>query len=251
MKSLDTILAGWAVRARLIGMTVVVCWTGACGEAGSGHAISEPLEGKPADATTEADEIESDSAGRLPCTYLPQRSEFTDLHDHGHSGHLDAGHQPEINSFSDCAARLEGKLQIGKRHLAVLSYDEHGLGQMLIAGQWHYVRADGDAVAVVTWDNGPDDFAEGLARAHVDGKMTYLNRSFDVVIPPTYDWGWPFDQGLALVCRGCQFERAVGEEHTAVVGGDWGYIDQAGREVVAVRYSRDEARAELAATVTR
>ncbi len=193
------------------------------------------------DQSAEAKSVETGE--QLPCTYWPQQGELADLHS-GHlaSGHLDVEHPPELNVFSDCAVRIEGKLQIEERHLKALSYDEHGLGVMLVGGDWHYVRADGTAAAVMTWDNGADYFIEGLARTVVEGKIAYLDRSLAIVLPPTYDWGWPFADGAALVCRGCRPERAPGDEHTSIVGGEWGYIDSAGREMVAVRYSRDGAR---------
>ena len=152
----------------------------------------------------------------------------------------------EFASAANCAVREEGEIRIERQHLEALDFDARGLGTMVIAGQWHYVRPDGANASVVTWDNGADDFAEGLARTLMDGKIAYLDEHFEVVVPPRYDWGWPFEDGLALVCRDCRREQAPGEEHTAVVGGIWGFIDRAGNEVVTpFENSREQAREEL------
>jgi len=65
--------------------------------------------------------------------------------------------------------------------------------------------------------------------------------AFEAVIPPHhYDWGWPFENGRALVCLGCREGEPEGE-HRPVVGGRWGYVDKSGEEVVPVRLSRSEA----------
>lgn len=207
-------------------------------------SCSPPLERILEEAESDAADSTAVSTERLPCTYLPRRIGEVELP--GHEDHLDAGHQPEINTFTDCAVRIDGSIQVDQRHLAALDYDSDGLASMLIADEWHYVRADGTTAAVISWDNGPDAFSGGFARSRIENKIAYINRSLQVVLPPIHDWGWPFQDGAALVCRGCRFERAPGEEHTSVVGGVWGYIDASGQELIPVKYSRDEARSALA-----
>lgn len=94
---------------------------------------------------------------------------------------------------------------------------------------------------MVTLDNGPDPFAEGLARSPRQGRIVYVDPQFMEIIGPRYDWGWPFAQGRALVCRGCRLLQDG--EHSRVSGGRWGWIDHRGREVVPVRLSEAQARA--------
>ena len=94
-------------------------------------------------------------------------------------------------------------------------------------------------VPVITYDNGPDSFVEGRARTQVDGKIGYVDRKLRVVIPPRYDWGFPFEQGRAVVCSGCAQKRDG--EHWFVEGGMWGAVDRNGREIVPLQYrSREE-----------
>ncbi len=170
---------------------------------------------------------DGEAGERLPCTYAP-RATAENPH-------------PELDTFADCAVREGGEVRIARQHLEALDFDADGLATMWIDGQWYYLRPDGTRAPVVTWDNGPDYFSEGLARTLVDGKIAYIDRSLAVVLPPRYDFGWPFEDGLAQVCTGCRREQRPGDEHTAMVGGAWGYIDRAGTEVVPVRYSREEA----------
>ncbi len=147
---------------------------------------------------------------------------------------------PELEVHERCAEIGEdGRPRIAARHLEAVARTR-GLAKMLI-DDWYYVRPDGSSLRVITFDNGADSWAEGLVRSVRDRKMVYLNEAFEEVIPPRYDWGWPFENGRALVCRGCRKGDPDGE-HTPMVGGSWGYIDRSGIEVVPVRFSRQRAR---------
>ena len=109
---------------------------------------------------------------------------------------------------------------------------------------WAYVRRDGGTLEVPASDNGPDNFSEGLVRIRRAGKTGYADASFRTVIPPRFDFGWPFEKGRALVCLACRVappDPRHHDEHAPVTGGTWGYIDHRGREVVPIRYSREEA----------
>lgn len=166
-------------------------------------------------------------AGRydLPCYYTPSvevdPSMF--LREHQGCARLDAAGEPTI----------------APRHLEAADYED-GFASLLIAHDWYYVRPDGTSLRVITYDNGPDYWAEGLVRVRRDGKIAYADRDLQVVIPPRYDWGWPFEGGRALVCSGCSWGEPVGE-HRFMEGGHWGYIDRSGHEIVPVRLTRDEA----------
>ena len=92
-----------------------------------------------------------------------------------------------------------------------------------------------------TSDNYADDFSEGLTRSLVGNRIAYFDHDFHQVLPPTYDWGWPFKDGRALVCLGCKVAEVDDEGHRPVIGGKWGFIDKRGREVVSVSLSQAEA----------
>jgi hypothetical protein len=145
----------------------------------------------------------------------------------------------ELQECPNCALRRGGALVLAPEHLQRMHRPEHGLASALIDGSWHYIKPNGENVAVLTYDNGPDYFVNGLARALVNGKIAYYDTDLRQVLSPKYDWAWPFHDGRALVCAGCQLGSPDDDGHTPVIGGVWGYIDRSGNEIVPVKYARD------------
>lgn len=137
-----------------------------------------------------------------------------------------------------------GELRFREDHLARLDYDASGLATVWLEGVgFAYVKRSGENAVVLTWDNGPDPFAEGLTRARRNGKVVYLDKDLHEVIGPVYDFGWPFEGGRALVCRGCRPvppPEGDPDRHVPIEGGEWGYIDHLGREIVPVTHTREE-----------
>jgi len=146
-----------------------------------------------------------------------------------------------------CATvQRDGGICILRRHLRALDFGSDGLATLTLGGgRWFYVKRSGRALEVLPFDNGADDFAAGLVRGRRNGKIAFFDHSFLMVLPPKYDFAWPFEDGLAAVCAGCTEEAAGPEhhapEHHAMTGGLWGYIDRGGKEVIEVQYTRDEA----------
>lgn len=92
---------------------------------------------------------------------------------------------------------------------------------------------------MLTFDNGPDDFAEGLARTTRSGKIGFIDRQLSEVIAPSWDFAFPFEDGVAVVCQGCRPHPVGDGEHSEVRGGSWGTIDRSGAIVVPVELERD------------
>jgi hypothetical protein len=134
----------------------------------------------------------------------------------------------ELASHAKCAEARDGKVTVLRAHLAQMSFGTQGLESVLIGRQHYYVKPDGSTLPVLTYDNWADDFAEGLVRARVDGRIAYYDATFRQVIAPKYDFGWPFAGGRAQVCVGCSVAAPDDDGHSVVTGGDWGYIDKAG-----------------------
>jgi WG containing repeat len=146
------------------------------------------------------------------------------------------------NDFSPCTrVDSSGQRWVKAEHLRALSFDKHAVATVWIKGfnGFYYVGQDGHMVPVITYDNAPDDFVEERARTQVDGKIGYIDRKLQVVIPPRYDWGFPFEHGRAVVCIGCE-QKPVGREYWFVEGGMWGAIDRNGREIVPLQYRSRE-----------
>lgn len=161
-----------------------------------------------------------------PCVYLARVTEEVP--------------RPELDAHPRCA-RLDdqGQPRLEASHLDLIEFDDEGLATALIAGDWYYLNREGEALRVLPFDNGPDPFSEGLVRGSRGDKIGYFDKGFQEVVPPRYDWGWPFNGGLALVCLGCESEPHG--EHWMMVGGKYGYVDLKGREVVPVALTRQDA----------
>lgn len=176
----------------------------------------------------------------LPCTYAARASAENPT--------------PELRELQPrgrCAAlHRDGSLSIEPDHLDQLDFAD-GLGAVLVPMGWYYVTPDGRTAPVVSYDNGPDYFVEGLARTRRGGKIGFIDRSLSERIAPTWDFAFPFDGGVALVCQGCRPHPTEDGEHSEMRGGVWGYIDHDGRVLVPVRFERERvpspARANRAA----
>jgi hypothetical protein len=128
-----------------------------------------------------------------------------------------------------CAAAPDGGIVLTQT--ARPEFGSDGLTTLVVGKRDLYLaRRDGRMAPVLRFDNGPDPLVEGLARTLRDGKIGFLNPSLETVIPPVWDFAFPFENGRAIVCRGCTL-KADGE-HTSVEGGQWGAIDRTGMVVV-------------------
>ena len=142
----------------------------------------------------------------------------------------------EMSTFHDCAWKdANGQVHFSRQHLQRLAYDARGLASVYVGG-WRYVARNGRSAAVMTFDNGADPFANGLARSPQAKKVGYIDPTLRTVIPARFDGAYPFENGLAVVCNGC---RVVADgEHSSNADGSWGCIDRRGRFVVALHPAR-------------
>ncbi len=142
------------------------------------------------------------------------------------------GPEPEYETRSECASfDAAAYPQIDEGVLAQADYQD-GLAEMWIDGAWYYVRPTGESLRVVSWDNGPDPWSEGLVRVDRIERIAYADRDFREVIGPRFDWAWPFDDGLAIACGECSLGEPDADGHREVTGGRWGAVDKSGNAVV-------------------
>ena len=163
--------------------------------------------------------------------------------------------EPE-RTFKQCAATgPDGRPRLKRSYLARLRYDRDGLASVLLMsgtdtrkGQWFYVRRGVIPVPVESMDNGADYFNDGLARSRVGGKIGYIDRKLNLVIPATYDGAYPFKDGVAVVCTACTYvsdSTATEGERGWYEGGQWGRIDRSGRVVSPFRPQEKGKRLEF------
>ncbi|MFP6683908.1 MAG: hypothetical protein VB934_04315, partial [Polyangiaceae bacterium] len=88
---------------------------------------------------------------KLPCSYWAREGASTST--------------PEAQQLQPrgiCATRrADGRVVIDADHLAALAFS-NGLAAVLTRDGWFYVLPDGHNAPVLTYDNGPDYFSEGL-----------------------------------------------------------------------------------------
>jgi hypothetical protein len=138
----------------------------------------------------------------------------------------------DLDRADRCAALSGRSLHIAPEVVRRLSYD-HGLASLAIDGQgWFYRRRNGRMVEMLTLDNGPDTFSEGLARGRIDGRLVYVDRQLRTRIATRYTFATPFRHGRATVCIGCVSVPVKGGEYHSMQGGTWGVIDRRGREII-------------------
>jgi hypothetical protein len=109
---------------------------------------------------------------------------------------------------------------------------------------WVYVRRDGTVIPMVTYDNGPDYFQEGMARYKENNRIGFINEKAEVVIPAQFEWAFSFEDGVAVVCEGATPVKHG--EYTLLEGGRWGAIDRTGKIIIPVTHTRQEIYNELA-----
>jgi WG containing repeat len=131
----------------------------------------------------------------------------------------------ERGEVFDCVyVRADGSRVVASRLLKQLPYGSNGLAGVWVAKEWMYVNRSGEAVitGVPTFDNGPDEFHDGLVRFVKNKKYGFADQSGKVVIPPVYDGALPLHDGRANVCSGC-VDKCVDQhcEHHAFSGGEW------------------------------
>lgn len=134
-----------------------------------------------------------------------------------------------------CKQTAPGTLVISAAALAALQFDENGLAALQAGHQYYYVRRDGRHLPVITYDNGPDYFQEGLTRARVDGRIGYYDTQLQPAFGEHFDWGFPFENGSAEVCNGCHEGPPDAGGHTGIVGGTHFRIDRQGAHLSTAR----------------
>ena len=105
----------------------------------------------------------------------------------------------EIVSQGDCVESFENEtLVLKEEHFSTLDFSQNKLSYFFLmeSGSPKVFMVSDKKVVVQThnFDNGPDDFKEGLARTIRYGKYGFINDDLDVVIPPEYDFAFPFEK---------------------------------------------------------
>lgn len=141
----------------------------------------------------------------------------------------------------------QGKVVLTPRFQVAQEFSAGGMACGADKDGW--VCIDGNGAPLVRpfiFDNGPDEFSEGLARFIEADKFGFFDETGAKVIPARFSFAQPFADGRAAFCDGCTKRCEDGGEHCSMIGGKWGAIDRTGAVVVPA--TSDTAEGVPAAT---
>lgn len=144
-----------------------------------------------------------------------------------------------INLSTQAKNKSDSEVIIDKNVAATASYNEDNLSKLYSEYGLFYFTKSSKIRKVINYDNGPDYFQEGLARTSKEGKIGFFDKKLNIVIPPSFDFAFPFKNGYALVCNGCRKE--ADGEYEKLVDGFWGGINRSGDVVVPIKHTQSEA----------
>ena len=150
----------------------------------------------------------------------------------------------ELQSRGKCAYLRDGQVFLSASALRELPFSSRGLASVFAENTgWLFVKRDGSTIRTIAFDNGPDDFVEGLARYTTGEKVGFIDESGAVVISAGFDFVFPFHKGYAVVCNGG--EKKSDGEHVSLKGGLWGCIDKSGKIVAPVEHSENDMHEKM------
>lgn len=128
-----------------------------------------------------------------------------------------------------------GKVVVSPQYSIAFDYREPGVAFAFGEKGWVCIDQESKILLnVIPFDNGPDEFSEGLARFSENGKVGFFDSSCKKVIAADFDFAFPFEKGYSVVCKGCQ-SVAYGE-HSVIEGGLYGVIDPSGKIRIGIEY---------------
>jgi len=136
----------------------------------------------------------------------------------------------ELVGFKDA----QGKVVLSPRFQVAQEFTPGGMACGADKDGW--VCIDGNGTPLLRpflYDNGPDEFSEGLARFVEAEKIGFFDESGSKKIPARFSFVLPFADDRAAFCDGCTRRCEEGGEHCSMTGGQWGLIDRTGAEIVA------------------
>jgi len=154
----------------------------------------------------------------------------------------------ELVGFKDA----QGKVVLSPRFQVAQEFTPGGMACGADKDGW--VCIDGNGTALVRpflFDNGPDEFSQGLARFVEAEKFGFFDEAGNKKIPARYSFALPFADDRAAFCDGCTRSCEAGGEHCSMTGGKWGLIDKTGAEIVAASFDEIGSFAAGKATAKR
>ncbi|MBL0955105.1 MAG: WG repeat-containing protein [Leptospira sp.] len=129
----------------------------------------------------------------------------------------------------------KGKVVIKPQYEQTMEFTKSGVAFVVSKNKWVCINTKNQLLLEsFLYDNGPDYIVESRARYVEEGKMGFHNERCQKVIEAKYDFAYPFENGYAIVCNGCQLIPEG--EHKRIEGGLFGLIDKKGKLVLPIEY---------------
>lgn len=136
----------------------------------------------------------------------------------------------------------QGKVVLSPRFAVAQEFTAGGMACGADNSGWLCIDGNGtELLRPFVFDNGPDEFSEGLARFVEADKFGFFDAAGDKKIPARFSFALPFAGERAAFCDGCTKQCEAGGEHCSMSGGKWGQIDKSGAVVVPATFASAEA----------
>ncbi|MCE9600003.1 MAG: WG repeat-containing protein, partial [Spirochaetia bacterium] len=129
----------------------------------------------------------------------------------------------------------KGDVRLTARYFFASEFNRHGFASVAEESGFFFIDQKGKhRFQMFAYDNGPDYFAEGLARFVEKGKVGFFNEKAERVIPATFDFATPFENGFTVACNGCK--RKMDGEHWTMEGGKWMVLRKSGKVALDTQF---------------
>ncbi|MCW7494604.1 WG repeat-containing protein [Leptospira sp. 2 VSF19] len=133
-----------------------------------------------------------------------------------------------------------GKVIIKPQYQHALDFTKEKVAFVVKENQWVCIDTKNQVLLeTFVYDNGPDYYSENLARFVENKKFGFFDSRCRKQISAAYDFVYPFENGLSIVCNGC--ESIPEGEHSRIVGGKYGVINKKGKVVIPIEWDAIES----------
>jgi len=110
--------------------------------------------------------------------------------------------ESEMYGYLDC----NGEIAIPAKYRFAYPFTDGGIGAVADDTGWYYIDRKGEfIIRPMLYNNGPDNFSEGLARYIDKGKYGFFDEVGNNVVTAQFDFAFPFKNGKAKVGEICTF----------------------------------------------
>ncbi|PJZ84265.1 WG repeat-containing protein [Leptospira harrisiae] len=128
-----------------------------------------------------------------------------------------------------------GNVIIKPQYQHAMDFTKELVGFVVNENRWYCINTQNKILLeVFPYDNGPDYFSENFARYVEDKKFGFFDSKCKKIITANYDFVFPFESGLSIVCNSC--ESKSDGEHSRIVGGKYGAINTKGVIVIPIEW---------------